>query len=233
MTTPDPYAAINQIFDKARQLDAPLNTRLALLAEAVDEGAPEFAVAVRALIDRLAQTGLGAQAPAVGELLPPFMMPDQSGRLVSLTRLLERGPLVVSFLRGHWCPYCRLTAFALADIQEAIGAEHMVAIMPETPGYAAPFAETTGLRYPILTDADCGYALSLNLAFFMDPHLIGLLQAIGQDLSLSQAGVAWVLPIPATFVIDSKGVVVARHVDPDYRRRMDLDDLVAAFEGAG
>ena len=104
MTAPDPYAAINQIFDKARQLDAPLNTRLALLAEAVDEGAPEFAVAVRALIDRLAQTGLGAQAPAVGELLPPFMMPDQSGRLVSLTRLLQRGPLVVSFLRGHWCP---------------------------------------------------------------------------------------------------------------------------------
>ena len=63
--------------------------------------------------------------------------------------------------------------------------------------------------------------------------MISLLQAIGQDLSLSQAGVAWVLPIPATFVLDSKGIVVARHVDPDYRRRMDLDDLVAAFEGAG
>jgi len=211
VTVSDPYAVINEIFDKARRLDAPLNTRLALLAEAVDEGAPEFAVAVRALIARLAQTG----------------------RLVSLTKLLERGPLVVSFLRGHWCPYCRLTAFALADIQDAVGPEHMVAIMPETPGHTASFRETIGLRYPILTDADCGYALALNLAFFMDPHMIGLLQAIGQDLSLSQAGVAWVLPIPATFVLDSKGIVVARHVDPDYRRRMDLDDLVAAFEGAG
>ena len=233
MTVSDPYAVINQIFDKARQLDAPLNTRLALLAEAVDEGAPEFAVAVRALIARLAKTGLGAQAPAVGEPLPPFIMPDQTGRLVSLTKLLQRGPLVVSFLRGHWCPYCRLTAFALADIQDAVGAEHMVAIMPETPGYSAAFRETAGLSYPILTDADCGYALSLNLAFFMDPHMIGLLQAIGQDLSLSQAGIAWVLPIPATFVLDSRGIVVARHVDPDYRRRMDLDDLIAAFEGAG
>ena len=135
MTVSDPYAVINEIFDKARRLDAPLNTRLALLAEAVDEGAPEFAVAVRALIARLAQTGLGAQAPAVGEPLPPFMMPDQTGRLVSLTKLLERGPLVVSFLRGHWCPYCRLTAFALADIQDAVwpGVSGMIATMCSGP----------------------------------------------------------------------------------------------------
>lgn len=232
MTASDPYKVINQIFDRARQLDAPLNARLALLAEAVDQGAPEFGLAVRSLIARLAKTGLGAQAPAVGAPMPPFLMPDQTGRLVSLAEVLERGPAVVSFLRGHWCPYCRMTAFALSEIQEVVGPQHMVAITPQTPSYTAAFKETSGLSYPILTDADCGYALSLNLAFFMDPHLISLLQAIGQDLARSQAGVAWVLPIPATFVIDSTGTVVARHVDPDYRRRMDFDDLIAAFERA-
>jgi peroxiredoxin len=232
VSQPSPYAAIAKVFDTVRGMDAPLNSRLLLLAEAVAEGTPEFAAAVEALIGRLARAGLGQSAPGVGEPLPPFLLPDQTGRLTGLAEVLQSGPAVVSFHRGHWCPYCRLTASAFAAVQEAIGARHMVAITPETRRYNARFATEAGIDYPVLTDPDNGYALSLNLAFWIDDTFADLMRAVGQDLAAYRSGAAWVLPTPATFVVDSRGVVVARHVDPDYRRRMEIEDLVSAFEAA-
>jgi peroxiredoxin len=109
----------------------------------------------------------------------------------------------------------------------------MVAITPETRRRNIQFADETSIAYRVLTDPDNGYALSLNLAFWIDDSFADLMRAVGQDLAAYQAGAAWVLPIPATFVVDSRGVIVARHVDPDYRRRMEIDDLTAAFEEAG
>jgi peroxiredoxin len=153
--------------------------------------------------------------------------------LTALEDILSLGPVVVSLLRGHWCPYCRLTAGAFARVQERIGPAHMVAITPETRTYSARLIEGTGIQYRVLTDPDSGYALSMNLAYWVDDRFAGLMRSIGQDLAAYQSKGAWVLPVPATFVIDSRGVIVARHVDPDYRRRMEIDDLVAAFEHAG
>jgi peroxiredoxin len=232
MSEPSPYDAIAKVFERVRDLDAPLNSRLLLLAEAVREDSPEFGRAVDGLIARLAHAGLGMTAPAVGEVLPNFLLPDQTGRLLSLESVLERGPAVISFHRGHWCPYCRLTAFSFADLQDEIGVAHMVAITPETRTWNARFAEDAGIGYPVLTDPDAGYALSLNLAFWIDDRFAELMRNIGQDISAYQSAGAWVLPIPATFVVDSGGRVVARHVDPDYRRRMEIDDLVDAFRQA-
>lgn len=232
MTEISPYAAIAKVFDQVRDMDAPLNARLLLLAEAVRAGSPQFADAVEALIARLARSGLGATAPAVGEPMPPFLLPDQNGRLTRLDDIVALGPAVVSFHRGHWCPYCRLTATAFAKVQERVGPAHMVAITPETRTYNARLIEAAGIDYRVLTDPDSGYALSLNLAFWVDDQFADLMRSVGQDLSTFQSKGAWVLPIPATFVIDSQGVIVARHVDPDYRRRMEIDDLVAAFEQA-
>jgi peroxiredoxin len=233
MTETSPYAAIARVFDRVRDMDAPLNARLMLLAQAVREGSPQFADAVEALIARLARTGLGASAPEVGEPMPPFLLPDQNGHLTALEDILSLGPVVVSLLRGHWCPYCRLTAGAFARVQERIGPAHIVAITPEMRTYSARLIEGTGIQYRVLTDPDSGYALSMNLAYWVDDRFAGLMRSIGQDLAAYQSKGAWVLPVPATFVIDSRGVIVARHVDPDYRRRMEIDDLVAAFEHAG
>lgn len=232
MSEESPYAAIGRVFDQVRNMDAPLNARLMLLAEAVNQGSPQFAAAVTTLIDRIRGAGLGVAAPAVGEAMPPFLLPDHTGRLTRLQDLLERGPAVISFHRGHWCPYCRLTASAFAQVQDEIGPSHMVAVTPETRSYNARLIEQTAIAYPVLTDPDSGYALSLNLAFWVDDSFAALMRSVGQDLAAYQAAGAWLLPIPATFVVDSSGVVVARHVDPDYRRRMEVDDLMAAFEAA-
>lgn len=232
MTQASPYAAIAAVFEKARDLDAPLNARLMLLAEAVREGSPEFAGAVERLIERLVRTGLGANAPKPGDPMPPFLLPDPTGRLVSLGELLNGGPVVLSFLRGHWCPYCRLTADAFSKVQDRIGASHMVAITPERAPFNARLAAETGIGYPVLADPDSGYALSLNLAFWVDDAFADLMRSVGQDLASYQAQGAWVLPVPATYVVGSDGIVAARHVDPDYRRRMEIEDLAAAFEAA-
>lgn len=230
MTEESPYAAIARVFDQVRDMDAPLNARLLLLAEAVRQGSPVFADAVDALIGRISRAGLGRNAPGVGDPMPPFMLPDQSGRLVRLDEVLDSGPAVVSFHRGHWCPYCRLTASAFAKVQDAIGPTHMVAITPETASFNGRLIEAAGIAYRVLTDLDSGYALSLNLAFWVDDSFADLMRSVGQDLASYQAGGAWVLPIPATFVVASDGRIVARHIDPDYRRRMEIDELISAME---
>jgi peroxiredoxin len=223
---------IAQVFEQARGMEAPLSTRLRILAEAVRQATPDFAAAVDALVARLARAGLGQTAPQIGEMMPPFMLPDQTGRLVSMAGMLASGPVVIAFHRGHWCPYCLLTANAFAQAQDRIGRAQMVAITPETRYYNTRLINLSGIGYRVLTDPDSGYALSLNLAFWLDDGFADLMRSFGLDLSVYQARGAWVLPVPATFVVDRKGIVVARHVDPDYRRRIEVDDLVASFERA-
>jgi peroxiredoxin len=232
MSDDNPYAAIAKVFAMVRDSDAPLNERLHRLAEAVNAGSPVFAAAVERMIERLEASECGDQAPGLGEPLPPFILPDAKGGLVSLADVVARGPAVVSFYRGHWCPYCQLTANTAATLQSRIGPEHMVAITPETPSYNRDFAAQAGITYPVVTDLDCGYALSLSLAFWVDRAFADLLMAIGNDLAVFQSNAGWFLPIPATFVVNSRGLIVGRHIDPDYRRRMEVDDLLDAFEAA-
>jgi len=228
----NPYAAIAAVFEKARASDAPLNERLGMLAEAVRVGSPKFVPFVDRLIGRLRSTGLGQDAPDTGQPMANFLLPDTSGRLVGLKDILQRGPAVISFYRGHWCPYCNLSAETYAGLAATIGAEHMVAITPELRKLNAQLALSSGMTYPVLTDIDCGYALSLGLAFWLDSDFAELMRNVGRDLATYHAGAGWILPVPATFVVDSRGVVVRRHVDPDYRKRMEVEDLLEAFRGA-
>lgn len=228
----DPYAAIARIFDRVRDSDAPLRVRLEMLAEAVRADSPDFAPAVDRLVASLLRSGLGGGAPGIGEAMPPFLLPDQAGRLVSLPSILARGPAVVSFYRGHWCPYCRLSALSFAGVQDLVGMDRMVAITPERQAFNQQLIRDSGIGYPVLTDADSGYAMSLNLAFYVGAELVEKMTEIGVDLNNFQTGAQWVLPIPATFVVDSGGRIVARHLDPDYRTRMNVDELLAALESA-
>jgi peroxiredoxin len=166
--------------------------------------------------------------------MPPFVLPDQDGRLVSLDSVLRGGPVAVSFNRGHWCPYCRVNTQALAEIQNdarAAGAQ-IVAITPERRRFTATLRNEAGADFPILTDMDNGYALSLNLAIWVGQEMETLMAATGRDVPAYQGNPAWMLPIPATFVVGTDGIIVARHVDPDYRRRMDIDQVLAALRSA-
>jgi peroxiredoxin len=220
-------------FQRCRDMDGTLNEQLRAYADASRAVFPAYGEAVDRLVARLGGNGGGETAPRPGDAMPPFMLPDEGGHLVTLPALLERGPLAVMFFRGHWCPYCRLNVRAVVqalDRIKAMGAQ-VVAVMPETQEYTRQLKAESGAPFPILTDLDNGYALSLNLAIWLGSEIQGLLSYL--DLSDFHGNDGWVLPIPATFVIGRDGLVRARFVDPDFRKRMEIDDLIKAVEDAG
>lgn len=213
---------------RCRTLDAPLAQRLQALADDVRALSPEFATVVERMIERLKAAGAGEASPKPGEPMPEFMLPDQDGRLVSLSALLADGPVVVAFHRGHWCPYCRINAGTLAGIGEDLHAHgvELVAITPEREQFNAELKADAKATFPILSDMDNGYALALNLAFYVGDEKRRYMEAAGWNVAPFQGNASWTLPIPASFIVGQDGRVKARFVDPDYRKRMEIDELM-------
>ena len=232
MASAHSFATVSEAFQYARDLDASVNERLQVIADAVHALLPPYAAAIDRLVARLAQADAGQGAPQVGEAMPPFVLPDEAGRLVSLEQLLKAGPVALSFHRGHWCSFCRLNTIALAGAQSRLARGQIVAITPDRQRFAATLKAQAKAAFPVLTDMDNGYALSLNLAIQVDDDLKANLLQLGVNIAASQGNEAWMLPIPATFVVGSDGVIAARRMDPDFRRRMDIEDLLAAMAEA-
>ena len=147
---------------------------------------------------------------------------------------MAKGPLAITFHRGHWCPYCRINTKALAEAQDEIaaGGGQIAAIMPDQEHFTAGLKAELAAPFPILTDFDNGYALSLNLAFWVGRKVQQLMTGAGWDVSKSQGSDTWLLPIPATFVVGTDGKIAARFLDPDYRKRVAVEDLLAALKAA-
>jgi len=195
-------------FQSCREMEGTLNEQLQAYAAAGREIFPAYGEAVDRLVVRINENGGGENAPRPGEPMPPFVLPNESGRLVALASLIERGPVAVMFFRGHWCPYCRLNVRAVIKAYNRIKA----------------------LGADVLTDLDNGYALSLNLAIWLGTEIERLLSYL--DMASFHGNDGWVLPIPATFVIGRDGLVKARFVDPDFRHRMAIEDLLGALKSA-
>jgi len=234
MTSKPLAEALEDAFQHCREMDASLSERLDSLAKAVRTLSPPFADAVDRLVTRLQQSGAGKTAPQVGEPMPPFHLPDETGHIVGLNELVNKGPVAVTFHRGHWCPYCRLNTNALAQAQKEIEREgsQIVAIMPDRQQFAEEFKTEFNARFPILTDMDNGYALSLNLVIWVGAEMERMISAAGWDIPNYQGNTSWMLPIPATFVVGKDGKVKARFVDPDYRKRMAIEGMIAALRSA-
>jgi peroxiredoxin len=225
---------LEEAFVRCRDMDASLAERLQAFADAVRSFGPVFQSSVDDLVARLREHDVGENAPKPGEKMPPFVLPDETGQLVTLEQLLESGPVAVTFHRGHWCPYCRINTRALAQANEQIAAEggQVAAIMPDPEHFTSELKAESEAPFPILTDIDNGYALSLNLAFWVGAEMQELMTRAGWDVEPSQGSKTWLLPIPATFVVGTDGEVKARFVDPDYRKRMTIEDLLSALRTA-
>jgi peroxiredoxin len=226
--------ALHEAYLQASDMDASLAERLQAFADAVRRLGPHFQEAVDRLVARLKEQGVGETAPKPGEPMPLFVLPDEAGRLVSLDTLLDKGPVAITFHRGHWCPYCRINTRALAQAQAEIAAEggQIAAIMPDQQHYTAGLKAESDAPFPILTDIDNGYAMSLNIAFWVGAEMQELMTGAGWDVSRSQGSDTWLLPVPATFVVGTDGEVKARFIDPDYRKRVAVEDLIAALKSA-
>ncbi|MFN3958816.1 MAG: peroxiredoxin-like family protein [Parvularculaceae bacterium] len=228
----DLVAALERATDRAVATKAPLRVRLKIIADEVRRLNDVLADAVDRFVARLQDAEAGAAAPKVGDPFPDFLLPDQGGRLVGFDTLRGDGPLVIAFLRGHWCPYCKTTAVALGEIADAATAKgaRIVAITPESRKYSERLSTDADHKFPVLTDVDNGFALALNLAIWVDDDMARLIAVAGWDVPAYQTAKSWVLPIPATFIVDRLGRVAARYVNADYRTRMDVDDILAALD---
>lgn len=221
-------------FEAAQAMDAPVNERLAHYARAITTHFAEYTTAVDQLVARLTAAGAGTAAPAVGDAMPDFLLPDQSGHLVGLTDILAKGPAAIAFHRGHWCPFCRINARSLAELERDVApiGGQIVLISPERQTYTARQQTDAAAGFQVLSDISNGYALSLNIAIWLGDDLRRLHASVGRDLNEYQGNDSWFVPIPATFVVARDGRVATRFIDPDYRRRMDIDDLRAALKTA-
>lgn len=223
----------NPDFESIRNAGGTLARQLALYDLALRERSPATGKAYQDLVDRLKEMDSGSGAPASGDSLPPFLMPDENGRFVSSADLLAGGPVVVTFNRGNWCPYCWLELSALQACHAAIvdqGAS-VVSITPEVATYSRRLKNRLELTFPVLTDLDNGYALELGLAVSLTRDVCAVYDRAGIDLGTFQRNAMWFLPIPATFVVDRHGIVRHAYVNADFRERIDPSELPALLAG--
>lgn len=232
MTTPN---TLEQAFADICVMDGPLSRKLAAYSQKLQELNFPFAEAYDTLVARLIDGGIGTGAPKVGEAMPLFVLPSRTGGLVRLDELLADGPVVISFNRGHWCPFCKIELRTVAAYHAAIAERggRVVSILPDRQGFLGRLDADTQGKLMILTDVDNGYALSLGLVLWLGDRLKELMRGRGVHLDQIHGNDGWFVPLPATFVVAADGTVVARHVDPDFRLRMEIDEIIDALHRAG
>jgi peroxiredoxin len=189
---------LEESFLRCRDLDVPLADRLQAFANEARRAGLHFQAAIDALVSRLAESDAGATAPKVGEPMPGFLLPDEQGRLVQLEDFLKKGPVALAFHRGHWCPYCRINVHALARAQEQVADEHrhIAAIVPDRRRFAAWLKSDAKAPFPILTDMDNGYAMTLGLAFYVGDELKHMMVGSGGIHQCHRAPTTGCFPFP-------------------------------------
>lgn len=192
--------------------------------------APSMAIMNRST-DEIRQR-IEQRALRLGDVAPNFRLIDAHGASVELDELLARGPVVLSFYRGDWCPFCNLELRAFQDRLSqfaALGAQ-LVAISPQMPDHSLVTATKNALDFPVLSDIGLHVARAYGLAFDFTDDLRRLyLDRWKTDLVSWNGDGGWSLPVPATFVIGKDARVLFAHIDPDFRERSDPDEVLAAL----
>lgn len=182
----------------------------------------------------LKASGAAQRALTVGDKAPAFLLKDPEGADVSSAELLKQGPLVVSFYRGVWCPYCNMDLQALqAALPEFVrlGAK-LVAISPQTAPNSRKSARQNALTFPILSDPGNEVAAAFGLRFAMPDYLVELYKNLKNDLTAFNGDSSWTLPMPARYVIGQDGTILYAEVNPDYTRRPEPEELLPALQRA-
>jgi peroxiredoxin len=180
----------------------------------------------------LSGSGILDRALKAGDRAPDFSLPDAQGKTVRLSVLLARGPVVLSFYRGGWCPYCNLELRALQRAMPDIGrlGASLVAVSPQTPDESLSTAEKNALAFAVLSDTGSRAAKTFGIAFDLADELRPIYTRFNHALPDKNGDDSWVLPLPATFVIDRNGIIALAYVDVDYRNRLEPADIVALLE---
>jgi peroxiredoxin len=184
------------------------------------------------LVKRLGRAETKARALKIGDKAPDFALPNAEGKLVVSDELLARGPLVINFFRGDWSPFCRLMLEALNAALPAISAAggQLIAISPDTGGRLLGAKKRLKVSIELLSDVDNGVALDFGVAFQIPEAYRKELLTRGVNLVQRHGNDAWIIPIPATFVIDKSGIIRYTFVEPEFVRRAEPQEIVEVLQ---
>lgn len=190
---------------------------------------------VRALMqnetEKLIRSGIAEQSLSIGETAPDFSLPNARGTTTTLSALLAQGPVVLTFYRGEWCPYCNLTLHAYQRFLpqfKALGA-NLVAVSPQTPDHSLSTAEKWQLDFEVLSDGGNTVARTYGLVFSLSEELRAIYTGLGNDLAVYNGNDAWELPMAGTFVIAQDGTIRLAFVDANYTHRLEPDAILEAL----
>ncbi len=180
-------------------------------------------------IGQLINSGTAEQALKEGAQAPDFILPDARGNAVTLSHLLAQGPVVMTFYRGQWCPYCHLQLRAYQHalpLMQARGV-FLLAVSPQTPDHSRALAEKLELTFALLSDMGNQVARQFGLVFTIDEAVRGTHKQVGADLPKFNGTESWELPMAGTFLIDQSRTVRLAFVHPDFTRRLDPSVVIA------
>jgi peroxiredoxin len=187
---------------------------------------------MRRATDELIASAQAQRARNAGDMAPEFTLSDPDGKPVSSRQLLARGPLVVSFYRGVWCPYCNLELQALQDTLPEIAARgaSLVAISPQTAPNSRKSQRDNKLSFPILSDTNSEVANAFGIRFALQDYLVEVYKSFKNDLPVINGDPSWVLPMPARYVIGTDGIIAYSEVNPDYTQRPDPSEMLPVLD---
>ena len=182
--------------------------------------------------EKLSQSGIAAKAPKIGDILPAFELSNQVGEIRKLPELLQQGPVVLTFYRGGWCPYCNLELRSYQDVLDEIKAAGatLVALTPELPDSSLTTIEKNQLGFEVLSDINSDYARSLGLVFTLPDSLRPIYEGFGIHLEEYNGDGQFDLPLAATFIIRPDGTIASAFVDADYTVRKDPLEIVQELQ---
>jgi peroxiredoxin len=175
------------------------------------------------LVQSLRDAGVGGGALKAGDAAPEFALANADGQIVASSELLAKGPVVLSFYRGKWCPYCVTELEALREAAPDIAASGatLVAVTAEDCGGALAAKRKHRLEFEILCDLENGLGLSFGLLYRVNDTVRQFYQEVEINFPLIYGNESWLLPVPATYVIDRNGIIRHAYVNPDFRERLD------------
>ncbi len=183
--------------------------------------------AAKDLADILPSPGL-----SVGERAPDFTLPNAFGQSITLSEELKKGPVVLVFYRGSWCPFCNLHLHTLQSIVPKLKEYNaqIIAVTPQQPDESAKELQEKDYPFEVVSDLDYLVSKAYNLYFDMQPDLVAVYEKFGIDLEVYNGKGRTGLPVPGTLVIDGQRIVQAVQADTDYKKRMEPAAVVAAIE---
>lgn len=181
---------------------------------------------------QLIASHIAKKALALGDHVNNFSLPDQHGQITQLNELLKAGPVVISFYRGGWCPYCNLELKALNDLLPDFNAQgaQLLAISPQLPDASLNTAQKNDLAFTVLSDQGNAVAEQFGLVFTLDERLIPIYKNFSLDVPKSNGDDSYRLPLPATYVINQHGKIVYAFITEDYTQRAEPSDVLNSLK---